>query len=439
MIRLLLIASLLLPAMRSTAQVKHVVLISVDSFRPDFYKDPSWDAPNLRKLMQAGVYADGVNSVFPSVTYPSHTTLVTGALPGRHGVYFNRPFLSEKGRWYWEESYIRTETLWDAVRKAGMTSAAVMWPVSVGAPIDYNFPVIRADKGDTTSQLAVTAPHVTPEDLLTHMQGSFGKSGKNAFDNSGPLDITIGKMARYMIRTYKPNLTAIHFITVDHQQHVYGREAAEVKTAVHMVDSLIGTVLKAVEEAGMLSSTAFIITGDHGMVDVKTTVSPNVWLAEHGLITDRGWKARFHTTGGSAFLYLKNKQDHETSEQVVRILAALPPEEKKLFHILDRKALDSAGANPEAALALTMTKGVAANGSTKGPAVNTNSKPRGVHGYFPDFPEIQTGFIAAGSGIVRGKAVKEMGIQDVAPLISRLLNLDLQVPDGVLIPGILQN
>ncbi len=68
---------------------KHVILISIDGFRPDFYKDKSWSAPNLRKLMNEGVYAQGVNSVFPSVTYPAHTTLVTGAAPARHGIYYN--------------------------------------------------------------------------------------------------------------------------------------------------------------------------------------------------------------------------------------------------------------------------------------------------------------------------------------------------------------
>lgn len=430
-------AGLVLLTMSGAAQVKRVVLISIDSFRPDFYKDPSWDTPNLRKLMQQGVYADGVSSVFPSVTYPSHTTLITGALPARHGVYFNVPFQSEKGRWYWEKSYIKTKTLWDAIREAGMESAAVMWPVSVGAPIDYNFPVKRADKGDTTSQLAVTEPVVTPANLLDNMQQSFGKLDKDDFNTSNTLDVTIAKMANYMIETYKPDFTAIHFITVDHQQHSYGRQAMEVRQAIHAVDSLIGTVVKTVEKAGMLSSTTFIITGDHGMVDVEKTLSPNVWLAANGLITGEDWKARFNTTGGSAFLYLKDKQDQETLNEIKKILSSLPSDEKELFRILDRKALDNAGANPEAALALTMVKGVAANRSTEGPAVKILKKPRGVHGYFPDFREIQTGFIASGAGIRPGASIGKMGIQDVTPLISELLNLNLNAPDGVLIPGIL--
>src|SRR5215831_9264385 len=96
--------------------VKHVVLVSIDGFRPDFYLDPSWNMPNLRHLMQEGVYAESVKGVFPTVTYPSHTTIITGALPAKHGIYYNAPFEPEgpTGKWYWEKKLIRVPTLWDA-------------------------------------------------------------------------------------------------------------------------------------------------------------------------------------------------------------------------------------------------------------------------------------------------------------------------------------
>nr|WP_287935683.1 ectonucleotide pyrophosphatase/phosphodiesterase [Algoriphagus sp.] len=121
---------------------QHVVLISIDGFRPDFYLDPSWPAPNLQEMASQGARAEGVTGVFPSVTYPSHTTIVTGRTPAAHGIYYNSPFESggQTGRWYWETEKIKVPTLWDAVRKAGMKSASFIWPVSVGAPIDYNLP-----------------------------------------------------------------------------------------------------------------------------------------------------------------------------------------------------------------------------------------------------------------------------------------------------------
>ncbi len=412
---------------------KHVILISIDGFRPDFYLDAKYKAPQMRKLMSQGVHSTGVNSVFPSVTYPAHTTLVTGALPGRHGVYYNAPYGAKPGQLYWEESYIKTNTLWDAVRSAGMKSGSVMWPVTVGAPIDYNFPVRRADNNENSDQLTVTLPFITPANLIADIEKETGKLKKSDFNTSNTIDQTIGKMANHIISRHKPNLMAMHFVTIDHLQHDHGRDAVEVTQAVAMVDSIIGSVMAAVDKAGLTSSTAIVITGDHGFVDTKTALAPNTWLAQNGLLN----AAKFQSTGGSTFLYLKDPKDLKTLAKVKDILSRLPEDQKQLFQVIDRNKLDLAGANPEVALALTMSRGVAANNDSEGEAVRTKKKG-GTHGYFPDFQDIRTGFIASGAGISRGRAVANMGIKDVAPVISELLGLNFKAADGILISGIIK-
>src|SRR5947208_539617 len=72
--------------------VQHIVVISVDGFRPDFYLDPGWQTPTIKSLMKEGTYARGVNSVFPSMTYPAHTTIISGVQPAEHGIYYNAVF-----------------------------------------------------------------------------------------------------------------------------------------------------------------------------------------------------------------------------------------------------------------------------------------------------------------------------------------------------------
>ena len=125
-------------------EAQHVVLISVDGLRPEFYLDDTWPAPRMQQMAQHGVAAHAVRGVFPTVTYPSHTTIITGARPGRHGVFYNTPFEpgGQSGRWYWEYEAIQTATLWDAARSAGMRTASISWPVSVDAPVDYLIPEI---------------------------------------------------------------------------------------------------------------------------------------------------------------------------------------------------------------------------------------------------------------------------------------------------------
>ena len=231
-----LLAVCLLCTLWANAQsAKYVILISIDGSRPDFYMQDKWPAANLRQLKNDGVFADGVNSVFPSVTYPSHTTIITGAMPSHHGIYYNEPFdpNGPKGRWYWEDSNIKCPTLWQAVHKAGLTTAAVSWPVTVGAPIDYNVPEIWSltDKDDKISPMR---DNTHPKDLWAQMeQHATGQLFSRDMDeNYLTKDENIGRMAAYILRTYKPNLLAVHFVCVDHFEHAEGREGAGVKLSL---------------------------------------------------------------------------------------------------------------------------------------------------------------------------------------------------------------
>src|SRR4029078_3450929 len=72
-----------------------VVLISIDGLKPDYVLEADKHGlkiPNLRRLLAEGAYADGVTGVLPTVTYPSHATMVTGVAPATHGIIANSPF-----------------------------------------------------------------------------------------------------------------------------------------------------------------------------------------------------------------------------------------------------------------------------------------------------------------------------------------------------------
>ena len=109
---LLAACTLLLCNSMITAQESHVILISIDGLRPEFYKDPSWNMVNLRQAMENGAYAEGVDGVFPTVTYPSHTTIISGVKPLKHGVYYNTPAepLGVTGNWLWKYENIKVPT-----------------------------------------------------------------------------------------------------------------------------------------------------------------------------------------------------------------------------------------------------------------------------------------------------------------------------------------
>lgn len=417
---------------------KHVLLVSIDGFRPDFYKSEKWKAITLKRLKTAGIYADGVQSVFPSVTYPSHTAIVTGERPGRHGIYYNAPYPSPKGGWYWEESYIKVPTIWDAVKSAGLASGAVMWPVTVGAPITYNFPVRRADNDEKTDQLSVTKPFVTPAGLLDEMQPAVGPLTPKSFNHDN-IDITIGKMAAYIVKAHQPDLMAVHFIGLDHAQHEVGRNGFKVGHALAVIDSMLNVVLSAYEDAGIENNTDVIITGDHGFVSVRQTISPNVLLQQAGLIGEKDWKARFHSTGGSAFLYLKDRGDKITLDKVKQLLNDLPPDQRKYFTVIERPELDQLGANPEVALALAAGNSSALNSSTEGALIKPKKKVTGSHGHDPRMPELFTGFIGYGPSFKNAAHTERLNLTDISALVSDILGLGFKQTDANLKRKIFKN
>jgi arylsulfatase A-like enzyme len=406
------------------AMVQHVVLITVDGFHPEFYLDTAWHAVNIRSLMKEGTYTLGQNSVFPSMTYPSHTTVVTGVQPSVHGVYYNAMFEPQgsTGKIYWNDSSIKVPTLWKAVQDKGMKAAALFWPVSADAPVSYNIPDIGS-MGE-----AVRAQYSRPAGFLATVR-------KEVFDGAEKIeygrDVNIAKIAAYVIKKDQPNLMTIHFFSVDHAQHLQGREGDLVKEAIAGADSGVGIIIDALKQQGIWKNTVIIVTGDHGFVTVKTTVNPNVWLSDGGLLNDvktGDWKAQFFTVGGSAWLYLKDKNDTRTLDQVKDILGKLPDDQKKLFRIIDRKRLDAIGANPEVALVLSGENNTSFGNAFKGEAIKPGKG--GSHGYFPDFHEIQTGFVAAGPGISKGGVIPVMNERDIAPAIAKLLGLNFPSAAG---------
>ena len=425
------------------APADHVVLVSVDGFRPDFYLDAGWPAPTIQKMAREGAHAERVRVVFPSVTYPAHTTMVTGVMPGRHGVVYNNPFElgGQTGRWYWDYSAIRVPTLWDIVREAGGTTATVSWPVTVGAPIDRMIPEVWSldPEGD---RLAPMREGTRPPGLWQEIEReATGKLSMKTYSaNYISRDDKTGAAAAYLLETYAPSLLAFHITSPDHFQHEVGREGDIVRQSVSAADNAIRAVVEAAQRAGILERTAFVITGDHGFVDIHTQLAPNVWLTEAGLMEDapdRGdWRATFHTAGGAALLQLREGQGESTVEEVRRVLEQAPVGLKRLFRIVEREELDAIGADPAVPLALAAKRGITFSARSSGEP--TRPASGGTHGYFPsDFPEIYTGFVGWGAGFKSGITVHEMGLEDIAPLISRLLGLPFSNGDGALPLGVL--
>jgi hypothetical protein len=421
----------------------HVIVASVDALRPEFYCDETWPAPTMQQLAFEGVRADGVRTVFPALTYPAHTTLVTGALPARHGIVANRPFLAERRTeaWMWEASRIRVPTIWDAVRAAGGTTASVGWPVTVGAGIDWNVP-------DVWPEHYVQADFIDPVRAATTPPGLFEElereaTGRLRGENFGlgwlAREVRVGSMAAYLFERYRPTLLLMHLIGTDHMQHERGRNNPMTRRAVGAADRAIGQVVETVERLEMRDRVAFVVVGDHGSINRHTQLRPNAWLVAAGLMEDgedRGeWRAAFHADGGSAFLRLRDAGDGDAAAAVRRVLDARPHGIRALFRVVERPELDALGADPDAAFALAAIPGIEFSDLPDLPDVQPVHGA--THGYHPDEPEMRTGFVGAGAGFRPGADAPLLPIECVAPTVAALLGIPFDAPDGIVFPGLL--
>ncbi len=409
---------------------KHVILVSIDGFRPDFYLEEKWPTPNLKALARGGVQAEGLRPVVPSVTVPDHTTMITGALPIRHGIYHNRGFSYEgwQGVRYMEEEQIQVPTLWDAVKEAGGTSAALRWPVSVNAPVDYNFLSSRYPEG--------TFPEGFQQEIEENVTGKMVAKDRISDFDYYRTDLQAADITSYLIKKYQPTFITVHFSSTDHFQHEEGREGPKVHKAIAVADVCVGQLIEATKDAGIFDETVFVIVGDHGFEDRHTQLAWNSLLIKEGFATadpDRGdWKAAFI----DQFLVLRDKKDTTTYRQVRALIENQPHAIRKLYRIVEREELDFYGVDPNVVMAVQPVDGVVCTTRYTHPDL-VQSTPGGSHGLIPDRHNLYAGFIAFGPGLRKGMTVPGLGMEDIADHIAYLLGLDFETPDGVLYPGII--
>jgi predicted AlkP superfamily pyrophosphatase or phosphodiesterase len=314
----------------------------------------------------------------------------------------------------------------------------VSWPVTVGGEIDFHFPEVHQNPPGTT-WLDLARKESTPGliDAVVEELGGFGAS-----DNLDPIkrDIFATAVATHMIRENRPNLLLLHLVQTDYAQHATGRHSARSKRAFSLLDAHIGEIFEACRDAGILDRTAFVITGDHGFYQVHSSFQPNVVLAKAGLLetglddTITNWQAVAHRTS----IRLRNPYDTELARRVESLFRELAEGPYRgLLEVVDRKELDRLGADPDALLFLEPTNGYTVGGGFKEDSFLVASSGRGSHGYLPTKPEMHTGLLISGAGVVQGVAMPIARQIDIAPTVAKLLGFEMTEAEGVAMVGIL--
>jgi predicted AlkP superfamily pyrophosphatase or phosphodiesterase len=432
------------PAAAATRASDHVVVISIDGFRPAMYLDSAREGvslPNLQALREAGSAAEGVEVSHPSMTYPSHTSIATGVRPARHGIVSNTMFDPPTGspRWYYEYSAMTVPAIWDRAKAHGLTTAGASWPVTVGATMDVLFPESNQAPPDST-WLARARNDSTPG-LVDAVVTALGGYGENANRNAIERDRFTAAVAGHILRTSRPNLLMIHLMETDTAQHADGPGSPAARDAIQRIDAHVGAIVRATEEAGIRARTTFIVTGDHGFSRVHALIQPNVILREGGWLTTdaRGrvqtWQVAAHATA----IRLRDPKDAALAARVEgRFRELAEGRYRGIFRVVSRADLDALGAYPEAAFFIEPAEGYYVSDGVEQDSVLVGTTRRGAHGFLPTEPRMRTGFIAAGAGVRPGVPLPFLRQIDIAPTVARLLGFEMPDVDGVPIVGLLR-
>lgn len=416
------------------ASAEPVLLISIDGLRPGDVIDAGArgiSAPNLRAIMDGGAYAAGVIDALPSVTYPNHTTLITGAAPARHGISNNTvfdPLRKNDGGWYWYESDIRTETLWDAVSKSGGGVASIGWPVSVGArAIDWNIPEYWRAWNPEDLKLVEA---LSTEGLVAELEEAAGVPFSAFQDQGAGGDIARAKFAAAVIALKRPQLTTLHLISLDHFEHEEGPGSAKAVEMLEAIDGAIGELILAARAAE--PDLVVAIVSDHGFASITQNSNLMIPFIEAGLITydaDKrsvtGWDAIPWGAGGSAAIILARSDDKKLKKKVARLLDKLAVDpDLKISRVIDAREIAKRGGAREAGFWVDFTPGQSAMGYKTEGALATPADG-GTHGFFPGDPEMRASFFIIGPGVPAGRNFGEIDMRAIAPTIAGRLGVTL--------------
>lgn len=421
-----LAALLALPIVARAQSARHLVMVSIDGWMPTSYTLPGpSQIPTLRRLAREGAFAEGVVGVLPTVTYPSHTSLITGVRPSVHGIVDNHvldPLGISQGAWYWYARDIKTVTLLGAARAAGLRTASIGWPVTIGTQADLLVPeYYHTDHPENLSMIRALS---TPQ-LLDAVEIARRAPLAWPFKDSEPTDI-----ASFVIRTYQPALTLLHLIDLDTAQHEFGPGSPEALATLEQVDDQIARVVRTIEESGIGGDTILAVVSDHGFLKTERVLQPNVRFKEKGYfdfdadgeVAD--WRVYFLSSGGSGYVYLKDPGNVTLVTEVRAILDEMKADPANgITTIWDAEALKQAGAHPQASFGIDMRDGFTTGGGFD--ALLKPSRSKGGHGFAPSRPLLHASLILSGAPVKGLGSLGVIRITQIAPTLARWLGVQL--------------
>ena len=403
--------------------------------------------PAFHYLLENGSYVKDFRSIYPTLTYPCHTTMSTGCYPCKHGITSNEEIVWEDGKnpymkWMHYHEKVKCEDIIDVCKKAGLSTSIVGWPVSGCHPnadylVDEAWPENKADYQNPEAWKEAYLKTGTPQWLYDEVVADklYMRVGKKQPASS----YFLVRIAADIIRKHQPDIMIIHVGNVDSFRHSTGVFSDTVKRTLCDTDAMMTMLFDAARDAGIFDKMNFVVTSDHGQITTTRNVLPNVLLKKNGLIEVDGndniksWKAICLPTGMSAQIHVKDKAD------CPKVYKILKEAEESGLHGFEKvytkeETLKSEGLGGDFDFILETDNGSHFGFGWRGPEIvrypmGFYEVERGAHGFHPDKGPRPV-FIACGPDICKGKVIESARLVDGAPTYAAIMGVSLKGADG---------
>ncbi len=424
--------------------MKKMIILSLDAM---ISEDLAYleTTPHLGPIIQRGTKVLASETVYPSLTYTAHASMISGTYPDKHGIINNEQFnpLVKFGDWYEKRDMIQVPILPELCEQHGYTVAINSWPTMVGADVTYNLQRagIHQVKEDKKQAMRDNSTPGLMDELWAYCSDAW------KMDKYYDSDKFSGLASKYLIENYEPDVIFMHMTLIDHYRHVYGVYSDKIKQAIDYIDEMIGYVTEALKAKGLYDETTFVICSDHGQIDIEKSININKDFIDKGWITcdAKGnvtdWEVFAHSAAASAQIYIKNK----TPERIKEVATYLE-DNKERFHIaslFDAETLKEdhhlAG---DFSFVIEAKAGSGFNYQLDAPfekdVQNEDYRTSvGTHGHLPTKGS-QPALVISGAGIPQGQTIAYARNIDIAPTCARLLGFEMKHVDGKVIEAITQ-
>lgn len=424
-----------------------LVVISLDSLGFRDLDELAYLVPHISQMMKRGTWVKRVRGIFPTLTYPSHTSIITGQYPAVHGIVNNTKLQPQRlsPDWYWYRKDVQATPLYDVAHDAGLTTAAFLWPVTAGSQIDYNLAEIFPNR-IWTNQVLVSLKASSPLFLLqmNHRYGYLRHGIKQPW-----LDDFITACAVDTLKNKQPDLTLVHLVDMDSMRHRYGVRSAQAQHALQRLDRRVAQLVQATMDAGTYDHTNFVLLGDHYQINVQRMIHLNMLFVKQGWLTPlagkttyrNDWRVTAKTCDGETYIYTRG---YVNTGRLKQLIAGVEGVE----HIYDGAKAVKLGADPRCTFLVEAKPGYYFTDEVNRPAVvedvdpdslGTHDRYQGVHGYGPSQSGYFTTAVFAGPDINQGTTVAGAHLVDEGPTFAQLLGLHYPAPTaGQPIPGVVR-